>query len=121
MCFCAEVLKMAPAQAHFCAHFCADRRRRPRRTNSADFDYTVRMFFPDLGIILEDPATGSANCALIGHLGTSKRIFENEIQKISQGGYIGRPSCLKGQYLSHNGVKIGGEIVDVMEGILTLK
>jgi hypothetical protein len=37
MCFCAEVLKMAPAQAHFCAHFCADRRMRPRRTNSGYF------------------------------------------------------------------------------------
>ena len=34
-----------------------------------NFDYHVRMYFPDLGMILEDPATGSANCALIGYLG----------------------------------------------------
>lgn len=89
--------------------------------NLTKFDYHARMFFPDLGMILEDPATGSANCALVGHLGTSKRIIVNEIQKISQGEYIGRPSCLNGQYLSGGGVKIGGEIVGVMEGVLTLK
>ena len=73
------------------------------------------------GVIVEDPATGSANCALIGHLGASKNIKCNAVKKISQGRYIGRPSSLNCIYLEDGSVKIGGDVVEVMEGYLTLK
>ena len=90
------------------------------------FDYKARNFFQDLdmiskGVVIEDPATGSANCALIGYLGLSNKISCDSIKKISQGDCVGRPSSLNGAYLNDGSVKIGGEVVGVMEGFLTLK
>jgi len=89
-----------------------------------DFDVRARMFFPDLGVVLEDPATGSANCALLGHLGSTHHslVQHSKVVKIAQGVEMGRASCLYGQYLSESGqVKISGSVVEVMSGKLCLK
>jgi len=91
-----------------------------------DFDFHVRVFFQDLdmmskGVIVEDSATGSANCALLGYLGESDKVACDTVKKISQGHYVGRPSCLNVVYTNDGSVKIGGQVVEMMDGYLTLK
>jgi len=99
--------------------FCKD-------NENKDFDFHVRVFFQDLdmmskGVIVEDSATGSANCALIGYLGGSDKMACDTVKKISQGHYVGRPSCLNVVYTNDGSVKIGGQVVEMMDGYLTLK
>ena len=77
----------------------------------------------DNGAFREDAATGSANCALIGHLmhGLAHPLAErDEPIKISQGVEMGRSSVLYGENADQGRVKIGGCCVSVMEGFLTL-
>ncbi len=84
----------------------------------------ARMFAPAIGI-MEDPATGSAGGALGAYL------VRNEIVKVGpttdviveQGYEIDRPSRILVQVESHDdaiqSVKVGGEVVMVLEGTLT--
>ena len=68
----------------------------------------ARMFAPDLGV-REDPATGSANCALAGLLGHLEEIEAGVFSwTINQGIEMGRPSRLNARVL-----KAGGEVTDV--------
>ena len=68
----------------------------------------ARMFAPDLGV-REDPATGSANCALAGLLGHLEEIEAGAFSwAINQGIEMGRPSRLNARVL-----KAGGEVTDV--------
>jgi trans-2,3-dihydro-3-hydroxyanthranilate isomerase len=66
-------------------------------THSADeFDIRARMFAP-LDGVPEDPATGSANCALAGLLSHYNEAAEGVFHwLISQGVEMGRPSVLSG-------------------------
>lgn len=80
-----------------------------------DFDVQARMFGP-LDGVLEDPATGSANCALIGLLtrlatagepahasGARDQVAPQERTfRISQGSEMGRPSELSGRTVVKN-------------------
>src|SRR5881227_440648 len=92
---------------------------------SDDFDIRARMFAPLSGV-LEDPATGSANCTLGGllahHKGQSSGTFS---WRIAQGVEMGRPSTLLARAEKKNGVVtgtwIGGATVLVSEGILHLE
>ena len=82
------------------------------------------MFAP-LDGVFEDPATGSANCALIGLLSQyGSPDNSNENWTISQGAEIGRPSVLYGRTQKQDGkvigVWIGGNSVLVSEGILKI-
>ena len=89
-----------------------------------DFDIRVRMFAP-LDGILEDPATGSANCALGAMLchyhdagdGTFSR-------RIAQGVEMGRPSVLFAEADKRGGrvvaARIGGDSVLVCDGYITV-
>ena len=89
-----------------------------------DFDLRARMFAPIDGV-LEDPATGSANCALIALLTYYNSAADTDNDwRISQGIEIGRPSILNGRTEKRNGkirgVWIGGNCVFVSKGIIEM-
>ena len=85
-----------------------------------DFDLRARMFAP-LGGIPEDPATGSANCALAGLLSQIDPAADASFSwRIAQGVEMGRPSVLEARAEKRAGavvnVWIGGDSVLVGEG-----
>jgi trans-2,3-dihydro-3-hydroxyanthranilate isomerase len=87
-----------------------------------DFDLRARMFAP-LGGIPEDPATGSANCALAGLLSQIDPAADASFSwRIAQGVEMGRPSVLEARTEKRAGavvsVWIGGDSVLVSEGFL---
>jgi trans-2,3-dihydro-3-hydroxyanthranilate isomerase len=87
-----------------------------------DFDIRARMFAPHDGVP-EDPATGSANCALAGLLGhfhpSPSGMFE---WRIAQGVEMGRPSTLRARAEKTDGqvisTWIGGNCVMVSDGLI---
>jgi trans-2,3-dihydro-3-hydroxyanthranilate isomerase len=87
-------------------------------------DMETRMFAPLHGIT-EDPATGSANVALIGLLATLRAEPDLRLErKISQGVDMGRPSLMAASAEKRAGevvaAHIGGSCVPVMSGVITL-
>jgi trans-2,3-dihydro-3-hydroxyanthranilate isomerase len=87
-------------------------------------DIRARMFAPQHGIP-EDPATGSANVALIGLLAKLRPEPDLQLSKtIAQGVEMGRPSLLHAQAEKRGGVVtatyIGGRCVPVMSGSIDL-
>jgi trans-2,3-dihydro-3-hydroxyanthranilate isomerase len=87
-------------------------------------DIRARMFAPRHGIY-EDPATGSANVALIGLLAKLRPESDLDLSKtIAQGVEMGRPSLLQAQAEKRGGVVtatfIGGRCVPVMSGSIEL-
>lgn len=88
------------------------------------FDIRCRMFSPLNGTI-EDPATGSANCALVGLLTHYSTAQDGEFSwRIAQGVEMGRPSVLNGRSQKASGsvagVWLGGQSVMVTEGKITV-
>jgi trans-2,3-dihydro-3-hydroxyanthranilate isomerase len=89
--------------------------------HSADeFDLRVRMFAP-LDGVPEDPATGSANCALAGLLTHLAPASDGSFHwRIAQGVEMGRPSLLEASAEKRDGnvvaTRIGGTCVLVSEG-----
>jgi trans-2,3-dihydro-3-hydroxyanthranilate isomerase len=91
-------------------------------TKSADeFDIRARMFAPFDGVP-EDPATGSANCALAGllsHYGATDGTFS---WRVAQGVEMGRPSVLEVCAEKRAGIvvatRVGGASVLVSEGVI---
>jgi trans-2,3-dihydro-3-hydroxyanthranilate isomerase len=89
-----------------------------------DIDIRARMFAV-LDGIAEDPATGSANAALVALLaeldGGAAPTF---VRRIAQGVEMGRPSLLVGTVRRSPAappqVQIGGHCVTVMQGVLHL-
>jgi trans-2,3-dihydro-3-hydroxyanthranilate isomerase len=89
-----------------------------------DIDIRARMFAPLKGIP-EDPATGSANVALIGLLAKLRPESDLQLSKtIAQGVEMGRPSLLEAEAEKRGGVVtatfIGGRCVPVMSGWIDL-
>jgi trans-2,3-dihydro-3-hydroxyanthranilate isomerase len=88
-----------------------------------EFDIRARMFAPLAGLP-EDPATGSANCALAGLLewsGTGNS--SGSSWRIAQGIEMGRPSVMEARACRENDeIKawIGGNSVLVAAGFLQL-
>jgi trans-2,3-dihydro-3-hydroxyanthranilate isomerase len=87
-----------------------------------EFDIRTRMFAP-LDGIPEDPATGSANCALVAMLSHYKPERDGQFRwHIAQGVEIGRPSVLEArtekQAGTVTGVWIGGDCKMVTEGYI---
>ena len=85
-----------------------------------DFDIRARMFAP-LDGVPEDPATGSANCALAAMLTHYDSAPSGTFRyRISQGVEIGRPSVLEARIEKRDGAvasaHIGGGSVLVSEG-----
>ena len=94
------------------------------QVGEADIDIRARMFAPHLNIP-EDPATGSANVALIGLLATLRPEANLSLSKtIAQGVEMGRPSLLQARAEKQNGVVtatfVGGRCVPVMSGTIDL-
>jgi trans-2,3-dihydro-3-hydroxyanthranilate isomerase len=94
------------------------------QVNEAEIHIRARMFAPHLNI-LEDPATGSANVALIGLLAKLRSESNLSLSKtIAQGVEMGRTSILEAKAEKHNGVVtatfIGGRCVPVMSGTIEL-
>ena len=92
------------------------------RDDSGDFDLQVRMFAPLVGVP-EDPATGSANVALVGLLASLRPEPDLTLHlRIAQGIDLGRPSLLEAAAEKQNGkiasLSIGGRCVIVMRGTL---
>jgi len=92
-------------------------------THSADeFDIRARMFAP-LDAVPEDPATGSANCALVGLLSHYNEVTNGSFHwRIAQGVEMGRPSILEARAEKREGIVvatwIGGASVLVSEGVI---
>jgi trans-2,3-dihydro-3-hydroxyanthranilate isomerase len=94
------------------------------QVDEEQIDIRARMFAPQHGIP-EDPATGSANVALIGLLAKLKPEADLQLSKtIAQGVEMGRPSLLHAQAEKRDGVVtatwIGGLCVPVMSGTIDL-
>jgi trans-2,3-dihydro-3-hydroxyanthranilate isomerase len=94
------------------------------RTPSGGVDIAARMFAPLLGIP-EDPATGSANVALVGLLAGLRPERDLELElRITQGVEMGRPSLLEAAAEKRGGkitgLWIGGRCVPMMRGTLAL-
>ena len=90
----------------------------------SSLDIRARMFAPHHGIP-EDPATGSANVALIGLLASLRPERDLRLTKnIAQGVEMGRPSLLQAEAEKKDGVvtatTIGGRCVPVMSGMIDL-
>ncbi|MFW5969843.1 MAG: PhzF family phenazine biosynthesis protein [Halofilum sp. (in: g-proteobacteria)] len=88
--------------------------------DAGDFDLHTRMFAP-LDGVPEDPATGSANSALMGLLGQADPAKSGQWRwRIAQGVDMGRPSELYGTVEKMAGavsaVRIGGYCVPVFGG-----
>lgn len=89
-----------------------------------EFDLRARMFAPFDGIS-EDPATGSACCALAGLLSMHDASANGSRQwRIGQGIEMGRPSVLIAEAEKRDGVVfrtgVGGQCVMVSDGQLTV-
>lgn len=90
---------------------------------SADeFDLRARMFAP-LDGVPEDPATGSANCALAALLSQHDAASDGSYRwRIAQGVEMGRPSVLEASAEKRAGAvveaRVGGTSVLVSEGVL---
>jgi trans-2,3-dihydro-3-hydroxyanthranilate isomerase len=87
-------------------------------------DIRARMFAPFDGVY-EDPATGSANCALAGLLAQLDAAADGVFTwRISQGVEMGRPSLLQARATKTAGevtrVQIGGGSVLVSEGFISV-
>jgi len=87
-----------------------------------EFDLRARMFAPMDGVP-EDPATGSANCALAGLLTHHHPARDGRYRwRIAQGVEMGRPSLLEASTEKRDGevvaARIGGTCVLVSEGCI---
>lgn len=86
-------------------------------------DIRARMFAP-LDGVPEDPATGSANCALAALLSYCDPAASGEFRwRIVQGVEMGRPSFLQARTEKRSGTvvttRVGGDCVMVSEGTIT--
>jgi trans-2,3-dihydro-3-hydroxyanthranilate isomerase len=121
---------LATAQPHsatFAEHLKADRVTGIllyARDERDKVDLQVRMFAPLYGIP-EDPATGSANAALVGLLASLRPEPDLMLRlRIAQGIEMGRPSLLEAAAEKKNGritgMWIGGRCAPMMRGVLEL-
>jgi trans-2,3-dihydro-3-hydroxyanthranilate isomerase len=116
-----------PRSDMFCGHLAADRATgillyTPDRDGGVDLQ--ARMFAPHYGVP-EDPATGSANVALVGLLAGLRTESDLTLRlRIAQGIDMGRPSLLEAIAEKQNGrvtgMWIGGRCVPMMQGVLEL-
>lgn len=91
-----------------------------QQTQDTKFDARARMYAPKFGVP-EDPATGSANCALAGLLAQIDTTRDGELSyRIAQGVEMGRASELLAKVQKKDGavasIRIGGSCVLVAQG-----
>jgi trans-2,3-dihydro-3-hydroxyanthranilate isomerase len=92
------------------------------RDGADGIDIRTRMFAPLHGVP-EDPATGSANVALVGLLASLRPERDLSLDiRIAQGVEMGRPSLLEAAADKRGGVvtetRIGGRCIPVMSGTI---
>lgn len=92
--------------------------------DAGGFDVQARMFAPLYGVP-EDPATGSANVALVGLLVSLRPEADLKLKlRIAQGVDMGRPSALEASAEKRHGalaaLAIGGRCIAVMRGTIAL-
>jgi trans-2,3-dihydro-3-hydroxyanthranilate isomerase len=92
------------------------------RDGAGGIDVRTRMFAPLHGVP-EDPATGSANVALVGLLASMRPEPDLSLQlRIAQGVEMGRPSLLEASAEKRDGVvvetQIGGRCIPVLAGTI---
>ncbi len=92
------------------------------RDGAEGIDVRTRMFAPLHGVA-EDPATGSANVALVGLLASLRPERDLSLQlRIAQGVEMGRPSLLDASAEKRGGVvvetRIGGRCIPVSAGTI---
>jgi PhzF family phenazine biosynthesis protein len=79
----------------------------------------ARFFFPQGTAILEDPATGSATANFGGWLLAMQRPLPVTLQ-ISQGEFVGRPSTLHLQVDDRRNIYVGGDVLEIGRGTVSL-
>jgi len=79
----------------------------------------ARFFFPAGGAILEDPATGSATANFGGWCLAMQRPLPVKL-KISQGEQAGRPSWLFLDVTREREIFVGGDVVEIGRGTISL-
>jgi trans-2,3-dihydro-3-hydroxyanthranilate isomerase len=79
----------------------------------------ARFFFPVGGSILEDPATGSATANFGAWCLAMQRTLPVQLQ-ISQGEFVGRPSTLFLDVNREAQVFVGGDVLEIGRGSITL-
>jgi trans-2,3-dihydro-3-hydroxyanthranilate isomerase len=79
----------------------------------------ARFFFPAGGAILEDPATGSATANFGGWCLAMQRPLPVQL-KISQGELAGRPSWLFLDVTAGREIFVGGDVIEIGRGTITL-
>jgi trans-2,3-dihydro-3-hydroxyanthranilate isomerase len=87
-------------------------------------DIRARMFAPSTGVP-EDPATGSANVALVGLLAGLRPEPDLALHlRIAQGVEMGRPSLLEASAEKRGGqvteTRLGGRCVTAMSGVIDI-
>ena len=80
----------------------------------------VRFFFSkNQGSVAEDPATGSACANLGGYLiATQAALPANRV--LHQGAAVGRPSILQLAVSAEGSITVGGEVIDIGGGLISL-
>jgi trans-2,3-dihydro-3-hydroxyanthranilate isomerase len=94
------------------------------RDGGEGIDIRARMFAPLHGVF-EDPATGSANVALVGLLASLRSETDLLLKiRIAQGVELGRPSLLDASAEKRGGIvietRIGGHCIPVMTGTIDI-
>jgi PhzF family phenazine biosynthesis protein len=89
------------------------------RTAAGREQALARFFFPVGAAILEDPATGSATANFGAWCLTMKRALPVQLQ-ISQGEFVRRPSTLFLDVNSEAQVFVGGDVLEIGRGSITL-
>jgi trans-2,3-dihydro-3-hydroxyanthranilate isomerase len=79
----------------------------------------ARFFFPAGGAILEDPATGSATANFGAWCLAMKQTLPVQVQ-ISQGEFAGRPSTLFLEVNRLGAIFVGGDVLEIGRGTITL-
>jgi PhzF family phenazine biosynthesis protein len=79
----------------------------------------ARFFFPQGTAILEDPATGSATANFGGWCLATQRPLPVDLQ-ISQGEFVGRPSTLFLQISAQRRIFVGGDVLEIGRGTISL-
>jgi PhzF family phenazine biosynthesis protein len=79
----------------------------------------ARFFFPSGPAMLEDPATGSATANFGGWCLAMNRPLPLALE-ISQGEFAGRPSTLYLEVTSDRRIRVGGDVIEVGAGSMTI-
>ena len=86
-------------------------------------DLHARGFFPNQGIV-EDPATGSAAGACGAYLAANGRLPKRDPFIIEQGAEVHHPGRIEVSVAAKGNrptsVRVGGQVVEVMRGVLTM-